>query len=81
MSMLTRFNIYEKYFVEIMNLLKTNHFNDDQRQTLNYVKILLNEIKFIIELIVIDKSSLILNVLQSFLHIFFQCFRQTFAKC
>jgi hypothetical protein len=29
MSMLTRFNIYEKCFVEVMNLLKTNHFNDD----------------------------------------------------
>ncbi len=71
MSMLTRFNIYEKCSVETMNLLKTNHFNDDQRQTLNYVKVLLNEVELIIESIVIDKFSFILNVLQSFLHVSF----------
>jgi hypothetical protein len=69
MSVLTRSNIYEKCSAEAMSLLKTDHFNDDQRQALDYVKALPNGVGLITGPAATGKSSFILDVLQPFLHV------------
>ena len=56
-------NVYDVCLTKNMNLVKINHFNSKQHAALTYIKKKFNDIKLIINFVVMKKTRFIINVL------------------
>ena len=66
MKVTKQVNIYRRCSSQAMRLLRTAHFNPSQKEALDYVQALSNDVGLITGSAAIDKTTLVLNLLLSF---------------